>query len=120
MAILWLAKRHKTITAEPDLAMMRAGFAGTEANMKRLDVLAYVLVALIGASAVASGQWVRYPTEGIPIKPDGKPDLTAPRFPGGSTCDRRRANLESSSHRKMGLRLTSGCGFSFSSTRREG
>ena len=56
MAILWLAKRHKTITAEPDLAMMRAGFAGTEANMKRLDVLAYVLVALIGASAVASGQ----------------------------------------------------------------
>jgi len=73
MAILWLAKRHKTITAELDLAMMRAGFAGTEANMKRLDVLAYVLVALIGASAVASGQWVRYPTEGIPRKPDGKP-----------------------------------------------
>jgi len=73
MAILWLAKRHKTITAEPDLAMMRVVFAGTEANMNCLDVLAYVLVALIGASAVASGQWVRYPTEGIPRKPDGKP-----------------------------------------------
>jgi len=82
MAILWLAKRHKTITAEPDLAMMRAGFAGTEANMKRLDVLAYVLVALIGASAVASGQWVRYPTEGIPRKPDGKPMAPYARWCG--------------------------------------
>src|SRR3989442_65260 len=56
MAILWLAKRHKSITAAPDLTMMCADFAGTGGNMKRLDVLAYVLVALIGASAVASGQ----------------------------------------------------------------
>ena len=31
------------------------------------------------------GQWLRYPTEGIPRKPDGKPDFTAPapRLPDG-------------------------------------
>ena len=44
--------------------------------MRRLDVLAYVFVAVIGMSAVASPQWVHYPTDGIPRKPDGKPDLT--------------------------------------------
>jgi len=43
------------------------------------------LVTLIGALAVASGQWLRYPTDGIPRKPDGKADLTAPapRLPDG-------------------------------------
>jgi hypothetical protein len=53
--------------------------------MRRLNVLAYVLVTLIGVTAVASGQWLRYPTEGIPRKADGKPDLTAPapRLPDG-------------------------------------
>ena len=53
--------------------------------MRRLDVLAYVFVAVIGMSAVASAQWVHYPTDGIPRKPDGKPDLTAPapRLPDG-------------------------------------
>ena len=53
--------------------------------MRRLEVLAYVFVALIGIPALASGQWLRYPTEGIPRKADGKPDLTAPapRLPDG-------------------------------------
>jgi len=39
----------------------------------------------MGVSSVASGQWLQYPTEGIPRKPDGKPDLTAPapRLPDG-------------------------------------
>ena len=41
--------------------------------MRRLDVLAYVFVAVIGMSAVASAQWVHYPTDGIPRKPDGNP-----------------------------------------------
>src|SRR5262249_39042574 len=54
-------------------------------SMRRLNVLACVLVTLIGALAVASGQWLRYPTDGIPRKPDGKADLTAPapRLPDG-------------------------------------
>ena len=53
--------------------------------MRRLDVLACVFVALIGGPAVSAGQWLRYPTEGMPRKPDGKPDLTAPapRLPDG-------------------------------------
>src|SRR5436190_6950022 len=54
-------------------------------DMRRLDVLAYVFVAVIGVPAVASAQWVHYPTDGIPRKTDGKPDLTAPapRLPDG-------------------------------------
>ena len=53
--------------------------------MRRLDVLACVFVALITVPAVAAGQWLRYPTEGIPRKPDGNPDLTArtPRLADG-------------------------------------
>ena len=53
--------------------------------MRRLNVLLYVFSTLIGAHALASGQWLRYPTEGIPRKPDGKADLTAPapRLPDG-------------------------------------
>jgi hypothetical protein len=46
--------------------------------MSRLVVLAYVFAVVMGVSSVASGQWLRYPAEGIPKKPDGKPDLTAP------------------------------------------
>jgi hypothetical protein len=46
--------------------------------MRRRNRLAYILVALTGLPALVSGQWLRYPTEGIPRKPDGKPDLTAP------------------------------------------
>ncbi len=53
--------------------------------MRRVDVLACVLVSLIGASALASAQWFHYPTDGIPRKPDGKPDLAAaaPRLADG-------------------------------------
>jgi hypothetical protein len=53
--------------------------------MRRLHVPAYAFLALIALSAVASGQWVRYPAEGIPRKPNGQPDLTAPapRLPNG-------------------------------------
>src|SRR5262245_61635189 len=53
--------------------------------MRHRNTLLHVFVALIGVSTIASGQWLRYPTEGIPRKPDGKPDLTAPapRLPDG-------------------------------------
>jgi hypothetical protein len=54
--------------------------------MSRLNVVAFVFVAAMGMSSVASGQWLRYPTEGVPRKPDGKLDLTAPapRLPDGN------------------------------------
>jgi hypothetical protein len=44
-----------------------------------------MFAALIGVPTLGSGQWLRYPTDGIPRKPDGKPDLTAaaPRLPDG-------------------------------------
>ena len=40
---------------------------------------------MFGAPALGFGQWVRYPTEGVPRKADGTPDLTAPapRLPDG-------------------------------------
>src|SRR5262245_49611474 len=53
--------------------------------MTHRNLLAYVFVVLIGVPVFASGQWINYRTEGIPRKPDGKPDLTAPapRLPDG-------------------------------------
>ena len=46
---------------------------------------ALVLAALMAAPAVMSAQWIHYPTEGIPRKADGKPDLAAPapKLPDG-------------------------------------
>ena len=48
-------------------------------------VLMFVLVAIIGAPAFGSGQWLHYPTADVPRKADGKPDLNAPtpRLPDG-------------------------------------
>jgi hypothetical protein len=53
--------------------------------MPRAAVIACVFAALIGVPTLGSGQWLRYPTDGIPRKADGKPDLTAPapRLPDG-------------------------------------
>ena len=53
--------------------------------MRRIHIVVLVLVALFGAPAVGFAQWLRYPTEGVPRKSDGKPDLTAPtpRLPNG-------------------------------------
>ncbi len=49
------------------------------------NVLRAVLVMGLVFSCVAHGQWVKYPTPGVPRSPDGKPDLAAPapRTPGG-------------------------------------
>jgi hypothetical protein len=43
------------------------------------------VIAVTCVGAPAFGQWLRYPTDGIPRKSDGKPDLTAPapRLPDG-------------------------------------
>ena len=46
--------------------------------MRRFKVIAFALIALAAAPVIGTAQWLRYPTEGIPRKPDGKPNLTAP------------------------------------------
>ena len=54
--------------------------------MRRLSVLvSLVTTACLAVPAVAPAQWIRYPTDGIPRTPDGKPNLTAPapRLPDG-------------------------------------
>jgi hypothetical protein len=53
--------------------------------MRRLHLLLTVCVALIFASVTGLAQWLHYPTEGMPRKPDGRPDLTAPapKLPDG-------------------------------------
>jgi hypothetical protein len=53
--------------------------------MRRVDARVCAFVALVAVPAIASGQWLRYPTEGVPRKADGKPNLTAPtpRLPDG-------------------------------------
>jgi hypothetical protein len=45
----------------------------------------FLVLAVLGAPALGFGQWLHYPTEGVPRKTDGSPDLTAPapRLPDG-------------------------------------
>jgi len=47
--------------------------------------LVLVLVSLCCLPAVGMGQWLKYPTEGVPRNPDGTPNLKAPapRLPDG-------------------------------------
>ena len=42
-------------------------------------------VAVIATAAPAFGQWLKYPTEGVPRRADGRPNLAAPapRLPNG-------------------------------------
>jgi len=44
-----------------------------------------IVVALMGAASSGVAQWLRYPTEGVPRKADGTPNLAArtPRLPDG-------------------------------------
>lgn len=51
----------------------------------RRAVFVGVLVAAVGLPSIGQGQWLRYPTEGVPRTADGKPNLTAPtpRLPDG-------------------------------------
>jgi hypothetical protein len=53
--------------------------------MRRGTLLVSVLFAVIGVTAPGFGQWIHYPTEGVPRRADGSPDLTAPapRLPDG-------------------------------------
>jgi hypothetical protein len=51
----------------------------------RLDLLVVLTIMMVGVPALGFGQWFHYPTEGLPRKADGKPDLAAPtpRLPDG-------------------------------------
>jgi hypothetical protein len=53
--------------------------------MRRGFLFAALLVVFFGVPSFAAPQWLRYPTDGIPRKPDGKPDYDAPtpRLPDG-------------------------------------
>src|ERR1043166_7821675 len=54
-------------------------------RIARPSVLAFVVIGIVGLPALGFGQWLRYPTEGVPRKADGTPDLMAPtpRLPDG-------------------------------------
>ena len=45
---------------------------------ERLVALVLVIIAGLGAPALSFGQWVHYPTTGVPKNATGTPDLTAP------------------------------------------
>jgi hypothetical protein len=53
--------------------------------MRRAGVIACMVAALTAAPVSGFGQWLRYPTEGIPRLADGKPNFAAPapRLPDG-------------------------------------
>ena len=46
--------------------------------ISNVHILLFLIIVASGVPALSFGQWLRYPTEGIPRKADGKPDLTAP------------------------------------------
>jgi len=45
----------------------------------------FVIVAILAVPALSFGQWLKYPTDGVPKNADGTPDRTAPtpRLPNG-------------------------------------
>jgi hypothetical protein len=49
--------------------------------------LAQTFLSIFGFAAAVNGQWLDYPTKGIPRAPNGKADLTAPtpRTPEGAS-----------------------------------
>jgi hypothetical protein len=51
----------------------------------RTRVFGCVLATIIGVTAVSRTQWLHYPTDGVPRRADGTPDLSAPppRLPDG-------------------------------------
>src|SRR5215203_2347630 len=51
----------------------------------RRRVVGCGLAVMIGLTAIGHGQWLHYPTEGVPRLPDGTPNLSAPppRLPDG-------------------------------------
>src|SRR5256885_3856622 len=46
--------------------------------MARIDKLGIAAALVAALSATAAGQWLEYPTPGVPRTPDGKPNLSAP------------------------------------------
>jgi len=48
----------------------------------RVNVLLFVIIAVIGVPALGFGQWLHYPTADVPRKADGSPDLSARRSQG--------------------------------------
>jgi hypothetical protein len=63
------------------------GVCNVERPMRtaRVKVLVSLVIAVISAPAIGFGQWLHYPTDDVPRKADGSPDLTAPapRLPDG-------------------------------------
>ena len=53
--------------------------------MNRLSLLAIIVVGLLAMPSGGFAQWLHYPTDGLPRKADGTPNLTgpAPRLPDG-------------------------------------
>jgi hypothetical protein len=64
---------------------MSAVFTVERTVTVRVDVLVFVIIAVLGAPALGFAQWLHYPTADVPRKADGSPDLTAPapRLPDG-------------------------------------
>jgi hypothetical protein len=68
--------------------MRPSGLEDLESAMKRVDIIEQrrrnerfamlAFIAMSGAPAPGFGQWVHYPTPGVPRKADGTPNLTAP------------------------------------------
>jgi len=46
--------------------------------VRRLTILSVAAAVALLTLAPTTGQWLNYPTPGIPRLPDGKPDLAAP------------------------------------------
>ena len=54
-------------------------------RIAHMTALSCIVAAAMSVPTVVAGQWLRYPTDGVPRTADGKPDLKAPapRLPDG-------------------------------------
>ena len=84
-----------------------------------MKTIRFIVVVVFAMSAVASAQWLKYPTAGIPRTADGKPDLTAPtpRHANGKPVLAGLWRPRRGTRRRRHTRGTSRSGESFRSSR---
>jgi hypothetical protein len=77
--------RISTDLASPYAAVHQQANRDWHKRNGRLNVLGFLIFAVSGTPAPGFGQWLHYPTDDVPKKADGTPNLTAPapRLPGG-------------------------------------
>ena len=78
-------RRHRGPELDRGVEEIRPASVSWIAYNRRMWLAGVILAVFCMSAATASGQWLNYPTAGVPRTPDGKPNLgaPAPRTAGG-------------------------------------